>query len=298
MNEQNGALGDAPSDSSKRLAEVKEMPTLAIRLRPKSSVGAWLSSDTLFGSICWAIRLTEDEQVLRQWLDRCQSDPSKWVLSSAFPFFDTDKSLHFLPKPLTLNLDVEMVALVAGNDRKKLLVTMGQAKAKSKCAYISETLFASAAKGELKERDLLEKVLSGEIEIRGGFILTKSEANLLPKRLWSTTDIQHTVIDRVLTSGAEGLLYFDTEHFFGNRVGLFFLLRCPEDFPIDSVVRFGEHDGLGGNRSVGKGHFELRKQPADDWLAQLQPGEGNAVVLLPTAPQEAASLTLTILFIG
>lgn len=155
---------------------------------------------------------------------------------------------------------------------------MRQAKAISKCVYISETLFASSAKGELKESDLLEKVLDGEIEIRDGFILTKSEANLLPKRLWSTTDIQHTVIDRVLTSAAEGLLYFDTEHFFGNRVGLF--LRCPEDFPIDSVVRFWEHDGLVGNRSVSEGHFELRKQPADDWLAQLQPGEGNAVVLL------------------
>lgn len=230
MNEQNGALGDAPSDSSKRLAEVKEIP--------KSSVGAWLSSDTLFGSICWAIRLTEDEQVLRQWLDRCQSDPYKRVLSSAFPFFGTDKPLHFLTKPLTLNLDVEMV-VVAGNDRKKLLVTMRQAKAISKCAYVSETLFASSAKGELKESDLLEKVLDGEIEIIGGFILANSETNLLPKRLWSTTDIQHAVIDRVLTSAAEGLLYFDTEHFSETASGCFSFCVVPKTFQLTLSSAFG-----------------------------------------------------------
>ncbi|MFN3421059.1 MAG: type III-A CRISPR-associated RAMP protein Csm4, partial [Armatimonadota bacterium] len=265
---------------SKRLAEVNGMPTFAIYLRPKSSLGALLSSDTIFGAICWAIRFAEGEQVLGQWLNRCQSDNPEWVLSSAFPFVDSDKPLHFLPKPLTLNPDAETVATVAGDDRKRLLMAMGKARAIRKCAYISETLFATTVKGELKAKVLLEKVLSGEVEIKGGCILNKLEAELLPKRFLKTADIQHTAIDRLLASAAEGLLYFDTEHFFGKRIGLFFLLRCPDDFPIDSVLRFWEHDGLGGNRSVGKGHFEIEKQPADDWLAQLQPTDGNTVVLL------------------
>ena len=268
------------------------MLTLAIYLRPKSSVGSWLSSDTLFGAMCWAIRLTEGEQVLKQWLERCQSDPPEWFLSSAFPFVDADKPLHFLPKPLILTPDAGTVAEVAGDDRKRLLEAMRQAKTISKCAYISETLFASAARGEMKAKVLLEKVFDGAIEIKSGCILTKSETDLLPKhlwstrhsrstkRLWSTVDTQHTAVDRVLTSAAEGLLYFDTEHFFGERVGLFCLLNCPDEFPIDPVIRFWEHGGLGGNRSVGKGHFEIRKQPADDWLTQLQPTKGKVVILL------------------
>lgn len=256
------------------------MQVWAIYLRHKSSVSGWLASDTIFGAICWTIRLLEGEQTLHHWLERCQSDPPEWFVSSSFPFIDIDSRLHFLPKPLVLNPDAETVAKVAGVERKKLLEVMKRAKAIGKATYISETLLAKALVGKLSAQSLLEKVLEGEIEIKGGCILTSSELSLLPSNLWSTTDIQHTAVDRVLTSAAEGLLYFDTEHFFSRRVGLFFLLRCPDDFPVEPIVRFWKHDGLGGNRSVGKGHFDVTAQRADDWLNNLQPANGNAVTLI------------------
>jgi CRISPR type III-A-associated RAMP protein Csm4 len=99
-------------------------------------------------------------------------------------------------------------------------------------------------------------------------------------RLWATMDTQHTAVDRVLTSAAEGLLYFDTEHFFAPSVGLYFLLRCPDDFPIEAVLRFLNHSGVGGNRTIGKGHFEWSAERAEQWLEQLEAKNGDAVILL------------------
>ncbi|MEM1552782.1 MAG: type III-A CRISPR-associated RAMP protein Csm4 [Candidatus Bathyarchaeia archaeon] len=247
------------------------MPTYAIYLRPKSSVAAWLSSDTIFGAICWAIRLLEGSQALTRWLDRCQSETPEWFVSSAFPFFDRNPPLHFLPKPLTLNPDAETVAESAADDKNRLLKAREGAKTISKATFVSENLFAKAVKGELTAKSLLEQVLDGKvIAISDCLMAEEEQPSEMSTRLWTTVDTQHTAVDRVLASAAEGLLYFDTEHFFNTRVGLFFLLRCPDDFPIEPICRFLKHDGLGGNRSVGKGHFDLTAKVVDDWLTKLE----------------------------
>lgn len=57
-------------------------------------------------------------------------------------------------------------------------------------------------------------------------------------RLWATTDTQHTAVDRVLTSAAEGLLYFDTEHFFAPKVGLYFCFVAPTISPSERFCSF------------------------------------------------------------
>lgn len=283
------------------------MAVWIVSLRPKSSVAAWLSSDTLFGALFWALKQLEGELGVQSWLRRCQNDSPQIAISSAFPFVETDEPIRFLPKPLTLNPTADVVACWK-SDRKKFLDALKAAKDVSKANFLSETLFALAARGELRAKELLEQVMNKQVERHSGCLMLREEAERIasaiekghrkreraePKRdereererkrrlrLWATTDTQHTAVDRVLTSAAEGLLYFDTEHFFAPKVGLYFLLRCPDDFPVRAILQFLSHSGVGGNRTVGKGHFEWDAKPAGQWLAQVEAQNPNAVVLL------------------
>jgi len=129
------------------------MAVWIVSLRPKSSVAAWLSSDTLFGALFWALKqlegeLLEGEWRVQSWLQRCQNDSPQIAISSAFPFVETDEPIRFLPKPLTLNPTADVVACWK-SDRKKFLDALKAAKDVSKANFLSETLFALAARGEL-----------------------------------------------------------------------------------------------------------------------------------------------------
>ncbi len=261
------------------------MATWRIILHPKSSVATWLSSDTLFGALCWAIQQLEGNNGLSQWLQKCQDESPQWLLSSAFPFVNGEAPVRFFPMPLTLMPTAEDVAKVGGAERCNRLKAISQAKRLSKIAYLSETLFAQALKGNLTPQTLLAQALREEVTAIGNCLLTSEEAEQLQRTktsrlLWASVDVQHTAVDRVCLAAAEGLLFFDTEQFFAPRVGLFFLLCCPEDFPFQAALRLLEHGGFGGNRSVGKGWFDITSEPADAWLEQLQPKDANAVVLL------------------
>src|SRR3989304_7611507 len=68
------------------------MKTFEIILRPKSSLLTPLQSDTIFGSICWAIKYSEGEQELVDFLEKYQTSPPL-ILSNGFP-------TGFFPKPL------------------------------------------------------------------------------------------------------------------------------------------------------------------------------------------------------
>ncbi len=265
------------------------MATWLVRLRPRSSVGADLTSETLFGALCWALRRLEGTEALDRWLQRCCAQPPELALSSPLPFVDSDPPLHFFPMPLSLVPTSQTVTQVAGDDRRRLIAAIAAAKKISKAAYLSETLLQQATKGNLTPEGLLQQVLQGQIVTAGGCLLAVGDAKRLPEPksakqeqpLWETIDTLHTAVDRVAMGAAEGLLFYDTERFFAPKVGLFVLVRCPEDFPLTAVVRLWAHEALGGNRSAGKGHF-VPDDPelADEWLAQLEAPDGNTVLLL------------------
>jgi CRISPR type III-A-associated RAMP protein Csm4 len=151
------------------------MAVWLVSLRPRSSLAGWLSSDTLFGALFWALRQLEGASKVQSWLQRCQDEPPQIAISSAFPFVDADKPIRFLPKPLTLNPTAQIVAKWQ-SDRKEFLNAMELAKELSKANFLSETLFSQAAKGELTAEKLLEQVMSKQVEKHSGCLMTSEEA--------------------------------------------------------------------------------------------------------------------------
>jgi CRISPR type III-A-associated RAMP protein Csm4 len=151
------------------------MAVWLVSLRPRSSLAGWLSSDTLFGALFWALRQLEGASKVQSWLQRCQDEPPQIAISSAFPFVDADKPIRFLPKPLTLNPTAQIVAKWQ-SDRKEFLNAMELAKELSKANFLSETLFSQAAKGELAAEKLLKQVMSKQVEKHSGCLMTDEEA--------------------------------------------------------------------------------------------------------------------------
>ena len=69
------------------------MNIIKIRFKPRGLFGTNLSSDTLFGHICWGIRYIYGEEKLLDILDKFNCGKPGFLLSSGFPD-------DFLPKPI------------------------------------------------------------------------------------------------------------------------------------------------------------------------------------------------------
>jgi len=70
--------------------------TYRIRLKTKGPFITEWQSDTLFGSLCWALRYSEGEKALKDFLDPFKEGNPTFILSNGFPG-------EFLPAPIHLD---------------------------------------------------------------------------------------------------------------------------------------------------------------------------------------------------
>lgn len=89
------------------------MQTVRVRVRPRSAFGTPLAGDTLFGQMCWALRLRRGEHGLAALLEGYGSGRPFAVLSDAFP-------AGFVPRPAVPDFVVgRTVAPVNRKDEKR-----------------------------------------------------------------------------------------------------------------------------------------------------------------------------------
>lgn len=69
------------------------MKAYRLNITPRSPLGSPLQTDTLFGHLCWALRYTQGEPRLRDFLHAFDDIPPPLVLSNGFPE-------DFLPRPV------------------------------------------------------------------------------------------------------------------------------------------------------------------------------------------------------
>ena len=192
-------------------------------------------SDSLFGAISWAWDMLHGTDELEAMLDLFRSGDVPFVISSAFPYA---KDLMLFPRPLN----------VAGEMPDKI----------SKARIVSHGIF---------ERMLNGKELTDPSIIHGGdVLLTGSEKKMIDgfdiedgyARFWKITDTPRVVLDR---SNRSSEIYHVGEVSFSEGCGLFFLV----DFMhsgikqrFEAALRLLGDEGVGGERSSGKGGFDLR----------------------------------------
>ena len=210
---------------------------IRVYIRPKSPFPKAISSDTLFGAICYGISELYDEEAVTNMLNR---EKPPFIISSAFPFIENDGKIeHFFPKPIVDPARVDIGLLE-------------RAKRYKKAAFIHESIFYDWINGEISELKLIEGQ-GDRYKVEKGLLMPKG---LDIKFDIKTMDLMQNILNR-LTTQSENFFYLTRAYFLGS--GLFFILRFYDDYKKEvlAAMRFLEDRGLGGDISTGKGWFEF-----------------------------------------
>lgn len=215
-----------------------------IYLEPKSGFKALLRSDTLWGNICWAIRMVYGEEKLIEYIEN-----QSFSLSSTFPYSEINGTkMPFFPTPL---IKGETKSAPEGASYDELAAWMTQRKKDKK-------------RNTLISKDLFEQLINGTIKIDD-----LNELNPVPSI--KSEAVTRNKIDRLKggTYKADGdagqLFHVDEFHIIGKeendekvkyKYGLYFLAKGDTTL-LEGALRFLQHSGIGGDRNVGKGVFDI-----------------------------------------
>jgi CRISPR-associated protein Csm4 len=209
-------------------------------LEPLSGYRTPLRSDTLWGILCWGIRNLHGNDELEHFIESYEKGDlnNYFIISSAYPYKKKGSNyIPFFPLPKRPVEKYEPLSKSSYEDSKS---KMRENKKKRKVNLVPKSDF--------------EKI------INGGAIESSEKT---PKE-----DIQvvtHNTIDRLkggtLELKGQGQLFHVEERFWtGDKedesYGLYFLAKGNFDL-LESVLRFLSHNGFGGDKSTGKGHFNI-----------------------------------------
>lgn len=200
------------------------------------------SSHTLFGAFCSAyLKLYGNLDFLDSFVSL---EKMPFILSSSFPYYE---DILFFPKPIT-----EITEDIPITNIKKI----------KKIKFLSESLFRDFLEGK---RNVIHFFKTQDIvKIQESFLMKKEEAdeNLYDEQMQI---IKSDLIIRnahPLSSNPDDKNRFEQSYFyFHPKAGLFFLARIEDNFKtqFDAVMRFLSHEGIGGQKSIGIGHFDLEE---------------------------------------
>jgi CRISPR-associated protein Csm4 len=247
--------------------------TYIFSLHPVGGYRTELRSDTLWGLVCWGIRLLYGESELERFLST-YADAPELILSSAFPFkMDGREQLRFYPVP---HIPAHYPA-----GTSDYLENYRLRKDVKKIRWVNETDFIKLLKGEFTEKDLWDRAsIARKMEAPDAKIAdfgAKSQEQVQQKApKINTQTFTHNTIHRINLStfksgNKPGQLFHSDEMFIVDEAnetnekqttGLFFLASGTDEMikKVAAVLRFYRFNGLGGDRSTGKGTFNITQE--------------------------------------
>ncbi len=220
------------------------MASYRVIITPKSGVSALPASETLFGAVCWSIRLLYGEEALETLLDGFENSEQRFYLSSAFPCLRVKDSYAFYyPRPFGLPFPREEAET-------------GEYKRFQQATYLSEPLFESWLQGE-QDANLYRRFREGQLTLCGN-LLGESEDFLGLEPQTKRAVFAGTKLDRLHASTAgAGELFFYTRSYYSEDTAFYFHLHTSDPDYIIPALRLAAERGLGGDRSVGRAAYEV-----------------------------------------
>ncbi len=268
----------------------------AVYFKPRGALASEIGSDTLFGAVCWALHvlgLTDVGALLQNF------SPPRFAFSATFPCYRVNgATVRFYPRPMTGELLPAQVNELADQERrmnpskyksapdgKAVAAVVERYKKELKsAAYVSESVFREIVERGVTTLELFQRLDSPSTNSEYGLLFSTQEKKRLSgdlKEPFKTAAVQHNQIDRVMGSTGEGMLFFESETFFGAGAGLWCVVATDGEETrawLEAAFRYLSDTGLGANRSVGKGHFEITLEVD---IALPDAGEhANAIVSL------------------
>lgn len=272
-----------------------------VYLKPKAGFRSNLRSDTLWGTLCWAIYHvygSKGKAKLEEFLASYDTDTPAVVLSSAFPYKEmgTEKTCFF-PKPFLSeerNPAMEKERFETNqqkfnDDIRAKLVSMNEQKKVRKQGYLTETQFFDLMQGKASPQSI-------EIDFWTKYDLDKTTQQEFAPPSRQSISVTHNAIDRIKGSTMQrngvGQLFHVTENYLRDvqnetarqgNVGLFFLAEVHNVPVFEAALRYLNHIGFGGDRGTGKGHFEVSCEDFDRFPKVRNPNVlTNLSLYLPT----------------
>ncbi|MCX7916666.1 MAG: type III-A CRISPR-associated RAMP protein Csm4 [bacterium] len=188
----------------------------------------YIHSDTLFSAFCNAYLLLYGEKKLNELIDKFVKNPP-FLISSAFPYWNEK---IFFPIPLN---------------------QIPKEKEVKKIEFIEKDGFEQLLNG-MKIDKIWRKYITIPFKTKDEEFLTPYEIIINPR----------ISVGRLSNSPGENYFHFG-EVFYKNpndeKSGLFFLVDFKEDIEKEffTTLRLMVDEGIGGDRTVGKGHFKLEE---------------------------------------
>lgn len=249
------------------------MKEYVIHLIPRSNFEIELHSDTMFGAICWGIRMLFGEKKLLSILEEFTKNDPPFLLSSAFPWREfLGKRIYYLPKPILPPLSASEIKSLINKSISNLQpyntekMYIMEITSKYKNFKNLKWIPISRLKNTLKQ--ISEHLLF--IDYLDGYIkeIKFAEVGI----------VQKNRLDRLTesTSGS-GEVFFTSTIVYKQNYGLYFLLKTKNiDEYLRPVLMFLQDSGIGPNSKTGKNWFNVEieeKKLFDSY-------EGNAFMTL------------------
>jgi len=224
-----------------------------------------IPSDLLFSALCSVYRMLYGRQELEEFLNK-QAQQAVLRCSSAFPW---QGESYYLPRPRNLDLT-------------KYEFTPKEAK---RVRYMEAALVLRALSGQLCTDDL--KACGREA--RQGILSGTCETDGSGEHWMFEYDVPRVSLDAI--TSASNIYYF-SQISLASNAGLYCLVECPDDFwkRIQACFRLLAEEGIGGDRSCGKGAFRVEFAGEMEIPQLTQPTSWMLLSLYYPTRDEAAEL--------
>lgn len=165
----------------------------------------------------------------------------RFQISSAFPYF---KDRWFFPLPIG-----------ALND---LFEKVENSKSLKKVKFLEKELFETFINGQQADKAKLRFYSKNN-----AFLLLNVCDEMEEIPVFRIKESPRVTLDRYSDSAVEGQIFYFAELSFADQAGLFFLVNFNDEKEqkyFEAALRFLGDEGLGADRTVGKGLFEFKSQ--------------------------------------
>jgi len=226
------------------------MNVYKVNLTPYGSMTSIPDSQTLFGSICWAIRDLYGEEELEELLDNFERNENRFVVSSAF-MDGLFKAPIIIWATLEELLEIGRRVGVQGSALSK------RSKELKKIEYFTERIFKEYLDGKLDRLKVAESIIKekGPYAYKNG-ILHYSDENV-EKYSIREENSRRNMINRRSSTTDEGELYYYSRIFMPEGSKIYFLVKTGNIEYLKPIFKIMSDMGIGGDKSVGANNFRI-----------------------------------------